>query len=128
MMFKIVNRLTPKYLQEIFCQNACSRLYCLRQPALNFDLPACKTDYYKNSFAFTGAKLWNLLPNELKFITSVNVFKNKLKFCNLHQLISEKIYVNYIFVSIYVYILGTYLFSLLTGRPTVEIDVTTVIR
>ena len=90
MMFKIVNGLTPRYLQEIFCQNAGSRFNCLRQSALNFDLPVCKTECYRNSFAFTGAKLWNLLPDELKYITSIDIFKNKLKFCNLHQLMSEK--------------------------------------
>ena len=33
---------------------------------MNLELPKCHTNYYKNSFAFSGAKLWNDLPPSVK--------------------------------------------------------------
>ena len=40
--------------------------YGLRSSRMNFELPKNRTNYFKNSFAFTGAKVWNNLPNALK--------------------------------------------------------------
>ena len=79
MMFKIFNGMTPAYLEEIFVSNIGRSIYNLRTPRWNLALPAVKTNYYRNSFAYTGAKVWNALPDNLKGEKSTAAFKNKLE-------------------------------------------------
>ena len=52
----------------------------LRASRKNIALPKTRTDYYRKSFAFTGAKLWSALPNNLKEERSLKVSKSKLTF------------------------------------------------
>ena len=66
MMVKIFNGMTPAYLEEIFSSNIRRSIYNLRTSRWNLALPAVKTSYYRNSFAYTGAKVWNALPDDLK--------------------------------------------------------------
>ena len=57
MMFKIINGLTPSYLSDMFTRTSSSVSdYGLRSSRMNFELPKNRTNYFKNSFAFTGAK------------------------------------------------------------------------
>ena len=83
MMFKIINGRTPVYLKDMFAKNIGTSCYNLRTSRENIALPRARTDYYRNSFAFTGAKIWNSLPNDLKCERSLESFKNKLKCLNL---------------------------------------------
>ena len=79
MMFKIVNGLAPPYLKEIFTDHLGSQVYNLRCSSDNLKLPKVRTDLYKNSFAYTGAKLWNSLPESLKKERSLPAFKKKIR-------------------------------------------------
>ena len=83
MMFKIMNGMTPAYLEDIFTRNIGRSVYNLRISRRNVALPAVKTDYYRNSFAYTGAKIWNALPDEMKYEKSMRTFKHKLESLNL---------------------------------------------
>ena len=83
MMFKIMNGMTPPYLEDIFTRNIGRSVYNLRISRRDLALPAVKTDYYRNSFAYTGAKVWNALPEEMKYEKSMRTFKNKLESLNL---------------------------------------------
>ena len=38
-----------------------------------------RTDYYRKSCGYTGAKIWNVLPNNTKSELSFETFRNKLK-------------------------------------------------
>jgi len=49
----------------------------------NVALPAVRTNYCRNSFAFTGAKIWNALPDDIKYEKSMRAFKRKLESLNL---------------------------------------------
>ena len=84
MMFKIMNGMTPAYLEDIFTRNIGRSVYNLRISRRNLALPAVKsTDYYRNSFAYTGAKIWNALPDEMKYENSMRTFLRKLQSLNL---------------------------------------------
>ena len=83
MMFKIMNGMTPVYLEDIFTRNIGRSVYNLRISKRNLVLLAVKTDYYRNSFAYTGAKIWNALPDEMKYEKSMTTFKRKLESLNL---------------------------------------------
>ena len=83
MMFKIMNGMTPTYLEDIFARNVGRSVYNLRISRHNLALPAVKTDYYWNNFAYTGAKIWNALSDEMKCEKSMRTFKRKLESLNL---------------------------------------------
>ena len=83
MMFKIMNGMTPAYLEDILTRNIGRSVYNLRISRRNLALPAVKTDYYRNSFAYTGAKIWNALPDEMKYEKSMRTFKRNLESLNL---------------------------------------------
>ena len=66
MTFRIMNGKTPVHLEEIFTRNIGRSVYNHRITRRNLALPAVKTDYYQNSVAYTGAKISNTLPDEMK--------------------------------------------------------------
>ena len=78
LMFKVLNGLTPPYLSEMFTHKTSFQNYELRSSKMNLELPKCRTNYYKNSFAFSGAKLWNDLPPSVKDESSLKRFVCKL--------------------------------------------------
>ena len=41
-------------------------------------LPLPCTNYYRNSFSYNGATLWNSLPCDIRNIESLGVFKCKI--------------------------------------------------
>ena len=75
--------MTSAYLEDIFARNTGRSYYNLRISRRNLALPVVKTDYYRNSFAYTGAKIWNTLPDEMKYEKSMRAFKRKLESLNL---------------------------------------------
>ena len=83
MTFRIMNGKTPVHLEEIFTRNIGRSVYSLRISRRNLALPAGKTDYYRNSFAYTEAKIRNALPDEIKYEKSMRAFKHKLESLNL---------------------------------------------
>jgi len=54
---KAILMFDPPYLSEMFTQKTSFQTYRLRSSKMNLELPKCRTNYYKNSFAFSGAKL-----------------------------------------------------------------------
>ena len=85
LMFNILNGITPPYLSEMFTHGASFHDYGPRSFKMNLALPKSRTDFYRNSFAFTGAKIWNDLPNSLKEETSLKKFMSKLDHYYQHQ-------------------------------------------
>ena len=79
MMYNAVNNQTPNYLSSRFfpCNEALS--YNLRNTEGKLSIPQPRTKYCKRSFSYSGAVLWNSLPNEIKLSSTLNEFKNKLK-------------------------------------------------
>ena len=78
MMFKTTNGMAPTYLQDMFTSNIGRSVCNLRTSRYILALPVAKTDYYRKSFAYTEAKVWNLLPEEMRSERSLSAFKNKL--------------------------------------------------
>ena len=83
MVFKIINGLAPSYLSDMFTRTSSLSGYGLRSSRRNFELPKNRTNYFKNNFAFTGAKLWNNLPNSLRGEKSLDRFKSEQKLFSL---------------------------------------------
>ena len=76
MMHKTLNSLAPKYLEELFKPSHSSSNYHLRKVSLALPMP--RTEFLKKSFKYSGAKLWNNLPDNIKHDKSLAAFKRKL--------------------------------------------------
>ena len=85
LMFQILNGLTPPCLSQMFTHSASFHDYGLRSSRMNLALPKSRTDFYRNSFSFTGAKIWNYLASSLKEETSLKRFMGKLDHYYQHQ-------------------------------------------
>ena len=66
MMFKVNHGLCPSYFSDMFDVNTSRLGYDLRYSGMNLIVPKARTNYFRNSFASAGAKLWNSLPFSLK--------------------------------------------------------------
>ena len=66
-------------------QHLCSELekretaYDLRDSENKLNVPLPRTNYYKNSFTYSGAILWNSLPSNVRQAESLGQFKGLLK-------------------------------------------------
>ena len=78
MMYKVLNGIAPAYLKRYFSYGADTSRYFLRGSGVNLSLPKPNTDYMKKSLKFSGAKLWNSLPVQLKRLPTLSSFKRGL--------------------------------------------------
>ena len=79
MVYKSVNGLTPNYLSSKFIQRSdVITSYNLLDSDGKLALPLPRTNYYENSFGYSGAVLWNSLPSAAKQATSMTSFRRFL--------------------------------------------------
>ena len=69
MMFKSLNGLAPVYVQDLFSERHTD--YDMRDSLRKINLPKPRTDYLKRSFGYSGALLWNSLPENIRAIRSI---------------------------------------------------------
>jgi hypothetical protein len=71
---KIMNKKSPMYLNDLFVyKDSC---YSFRKTN-RVEVPQVKTTYHGlHSFRYSGATLWNELPNELRKVSSLSQFKS----------------------------------------------------
>ena len=75
-LYKAVHGMTPGYISELF---SFSQNYNLRSFD-NFDMviPKHNREFFKNTFQYSGANIWNSLPVNLRTSSSLVAFKNAL--------------------------------------------------
>ena len=76
LMYKCVNKLAPNYLCNMFTPRALP--FDLRDASQKLYLPKPRTDYLKRSFSYSGASLWNDLPEDIRTTTSLSNFKRRI--------------------------------------------------
>ena len=76
MMFKSLSGLAPVYLHDLFSERRTD--YDLSDSFRNLNLPKPSNDYLKCSFGYSGALLWNSLPENIRAITSIGQFKKEI--------------------------------------------------
>ena len=80
MMFKALHGMTPEYISEMFVKT--SEVHCRSLRSIDNDMlrvPFARTNYFENSFAVSGAKLWNSLPLALRHSPNLDTFKKDIK-------------------------------------------------
>ena len=69
----------PNYLSSRFIQRSdVITSYNLRDSDNKLAIPLPRTNHYKNSFAYSGAVLWNSLPSAARQATSLTNFRRFL--------------------------------------------------
>ena len=76
-VFKVLNNVGPIYLKDMF--NVKETNYAMRTRFLLLQPHFNTTKYGFNSICYQGAKTWNILTNDIKSASSLNVFKSLLK-------------------------------------------------
>ena len=77
-LFRIRHDLAPSYLRPNFVKLDGLHTYKTRNSGYNYHMSR-ELSIAQTSFAFSAVKMWNSLPGEIKAITSLNIFKKKLK-------------------------------------------------
>ena len=77
MVYKSLHGLAPEYLCSRFAIR--ETVYNLRDSQNKLCLALPRTNYYKNSFSYSGAILWNKLPCNVRQAESLTKFKCLLK-------------------------------------------------
>lgn len=81
MMYKVLNNMAPSYLRDHFKMSTINDKYALRNRKLCLVLPKARTEYLKKSLAYSGAKRWNGLPENVKCSENLSKFKRSLASC-----------------------------------------------
>ena len=71
--YKCINNLAPANLWNLFAPRTLN--YYFRNAKKKLMLPKPRTDYLKSSFSYSGAILWNNLPEEIRTSKSLGLFK-----------------------------------------------------
>ena len=71
-----VHGLAPEYLCSKFTWR--DSAYDLRDSENKLNVPLPRTNYYRKSFSYNGATLWNSLPCDIRNTESLGVFKRKI--------------------------------------------------
>ena len=78
MMFKTMNNLNPPYIKNLFKFTNEIHDRCLRSASDNLlYIPKPNCELYRNSLAYSGSKIWNSIPQDVKNSDSVAIFKNR---------------------------------------------------
>ena len=83
LMYKCINNLAPAYLCNLFAPRTPN--YYFRNAKKKLMLPKPRTDYLKRSFSYSGALLWNNLPEEMRTSNFLALFKR-----GSHRWISDR--------------------------------------
>ena len=73
--------MAPFYLRDHFKMSTTNDKYALRNRKLCLVLPKARTDYLKKRFAYSGAKSWNSLPENVKCSENILKFKRSFASC-----------------------------------------------
>ena len=66
MVFKSRHGLAPEYLSSKFIARSNTTSYTFRDSVNKLTIPQPRTNYLRNSFPYSGAVLWNSLPEKLR--------------------------------------------------------------
>ena len=75
MVYKSLNCLAPDYMSSKFIlRNDLFNSYNLRDSENKLAVPLPRTNYYRNSFCYGGAVLWNNMPTDVRQAKSFTGF------------------------------------------------------
>ena len=79
LMFKILKGNAPSYLKSLFSVRTLE--YDVRNNRSKLNIPKPRTNYLKRSICYSGALLWNNLPQEIRNLPNLSQFKRATNDC-----------------------------------------------
>ena len=80
LVYKYFNKSTPSYFDNLLTPLEKTSAYNTRlQQKKSLHIPKHKTELFKSSFSYSGAKIWNSLPSEIQNANSIYEFKRLFK-------------------------------------------------
>ena len=81
MVYKSLNCLAPDYMSSKFIlRSDLLNSYSLKDSENKLAVPLLRTNYYRNSFCYSGAVLWNNLPTDVRQAKSLTSLRKLLTF------------------------------------------------
>ena len=79
-MYKIVHSLAPGHITDLFCKQEIVHRHRTRSAESgNIFTPQRNLKLGQEAITFSGAKIWNGIPCDIKRAQSLDAFKGKLK-------------------------------------------------
>ena len=78
MVYKVVNKLCPESLWDMYEQRCNLSSYNTRNNR-DLHIPKVNLEHRKKGFRYSGIKIWNDIPLEIRELSSLTLFKKKLK-------------------------------------------------
>ena len=80
MMYKVINGMTPSYLNQLFNYVYNIHSLCTRKSkAGDLYTPKCNTNYGRNTFQYKGCVLWNVISRNIRNANTFMSFKMNFK-------------------------------------------------
>ena len=79
LMYKILNGLSPTYLHNLFTPQSSSTYHSRSVSNRNLCIPRHSTESFKRTLQYSGAKLWNSLPLNIRASKSIISFKRNFQ-------------------------------------------------
>ena len=83
LMYKTVNLGQPTYLAALF--QKCQARTSARTASRELTVPSSRTDTGLNSFTSHGTRIWNSIPRNIKYLSSISKFKTAIRTHLLHR-------------------------------------------
>ena len=78
--YKVLNNLTPSYISDLLAPISQTLNHTLRSSTNgSLAVPRSKTALFDRSCSSSAPRLWNQLPESVRKVTSLNVFKRNVK-------------------------------------------------
>ena len=86
LMYKVKNNICPKYIADLFRRS--DTKYALRNK--EFVIPRFNTATYgKHSIRYTGPRLWNIVPKNIRELPTLSSFKINIRKIDLNTLLTD---------------------------------------
>jgi hypothetical protein len=83
LMFKVVNNLAPSRISSMFQNSNHIHSYNLRGSNSSLFLPRPNTEYGRKCFRYSGVKIWNSIPEQVRNSESLNSFNRNISSVSL---------------------------------------------
>ena len=78
LLYKIKHEPSPSYLHQLFPTTYSTSRVLRSNTQDNLNIPRPNTEKFKHSFQYSGARLWNDLPANIRNSNSLYSFKNSM--------------------------------------------------
>ena len=94
MVYNSLNCLAPDCMSSKFIlRNDLFNSYNIRHSEKKLAVPLPRTNYYRYSFCYSGAVLWNNLPTDVRQAKCLTVFRKLLSSSSNMALMENRLYV-----------------------------------